>query len=251
MRRICGAGILAMAIGATPLTASAQMPSRELKLSFEPDGTVSLSASAVSVREVLLEWARLCGCLIANAHNLTGSLDVPVRFDHAPQGTVLASLLRKSAGYVLTPRTPGMTGPSEFETVYVLATSNAIATAAPAYTPPSPVPYPPVVPPPTAGSPSDELPPVTAIPTLPGRTPTVPGAAAAQTGTPMAPGGTGVAPSGPTGPTLLGPTSPIASPSRFVPIVPVPSTQTPAPSTPEVPRPPGAPSTPAAPPTRP
>jgi len=251
-------GIAGMAV--PPVAAqNSPVPARELRLTFETDGTVSLAAAGVPVSEVLAEWARLCGCLIANANNLTGSLDVPVRFDHVAQQTVLASLLRKSAGYILTPRSAGMTGPSQFETVYVLATSNPVSTPMP-YSPP--VSYTPV-PAPTFGSPADEIPPVTPVvnPTAPGANP---GGATPVVNAPqgvmnpfgsMSSGGvsTPIVNRGATGPTPSSPNaspSPQAStpavpgsPSRFVPIVPV---------TPEVQRPAGAgPSTPEVPPTRP
>lgn len=265
MRQIVSAALgVVIGISCVAVSAAAQgaLPARELRLTFETDGTVSLSAAGVSVREVFAEWARLCGCLVANANNLTGSLDVPVRFDHVPQQTVLASLLRKSAGYILTPRSANMTGPSQFETVYVLATSNPVSTPAP-YSPP--VSYTPV-PAPTFGSPADEIPPVTPIPTLPGRTPAVPGAAQTPVVNspqgvmnPFAPapssgGSPPVQTPGVPGPTQSSPNAPQpqapmpavpGSPSRFVPIVPV---------TPEAQRPAGAapsPNTPGAQPTRP
>jgi hypothetical protein len=209
MTRLITAGILIIASIAGPSAAAAQPPARTLKLTFEADGTVTLNAASVSVREVLLEWARLCGCLIANAQNLAGTIDVPVQFDHSPQAVELGSLLRKSAGYILTPRSAGMTGPSEFETVYVLATSNPVAAPVP-YSPSPSFVSPPIVQPPTAGAPADELPPLTPIPTLPGRAPSVPGAASQGGVSPPAVGvSTGV--SG--GPTLQGPTAP-AQPIR-------------------------------------
>jgi hypothetical protein len=178
--------------------ADAQTPARSLRLAFETDGTVTLEAAGVTTREVLLEWARQCGCLVVNAQNVTGTLDVPVLFSHAPQEAVLASLLRKAAGFALTPRRAGMTGPSRFETIYVLPTSSPSSAAA-GFAPPAPAFTP--VPPPTAGSPADEIPPVTPIPTLPERG-APPAAAQPPAQTPPAP-------------RLPG------TPTRFVPIVPI------------------------------
>jgi hypothetical protein len=216
--------ILAL-LSALPLPAAAQAPPRRLQLSFESDGTVTLHAASVSVREVLMEWARQCGCAIVNAPNVPGTLDVPVEFDHARQDVVLASLLRRAAGFVLTPRRAGMTGPSQFETVYVLPTSNASASAA-AYAPPQPA-FTPVAPP-TAGSPADEIPPVTPIPSLPPQ-------AGPTAGQPQAPA-PAAAPQQP---------ARIGVPTRFVPIVPIGG------STPAAPPPstaaPGSPGTPPAP----
>jgi hypothetical protein len=231
-----------VALSALPFPAEAQAPPRRLQLSFESDGTVTLHAASVSVREVLMEWARQCGCAIVNAPNVPGTLDVPVEFDHARQDVVLASLLRRAAGFVLTPRRAGMTGPSQFETVYVLPTSNASASAA--YVPPPPAFTP--VPPPTAGSPADEIPPVTPIPTLPPQTGPSAGQPQAPAAAPQQPARIGV-------------------PTRFVPIVPIggstpaatppgapgsgapgtlpqarPQSSAPGTSTPVVPSPPGA-----------
>jgi hypothetical protein len=210
---------------ALPLPAAAQAPPRRLQLSFESDGTVTLHAASVSVREVLMEWARQCGCAIVNAPNVPGTIDMPVEFNRARQDVVLASLLRRAAGFVLTPRRAGMTGPSQFETVYVLPTSNASASAA-AYVPPQPA-FTPVAPP-TAGSPADEIPPVTPIPSLPPQA----GSAAGQPQTPAPP-------AAPQQPARIG------VPTRFVPIVPIGG------STPAAPTPgagaPGSPGTPPAP----
>src|SRR5688572_31768144 len=127
--RLTSIAVLLFALG-YPLDAAAQSPPRKLQLTFEGDGTVTLDAASVSSREVLAEWARQCGCLIVNAQNVPGTLDMPVLFTRARQEIVLASLLRRAAGYALTPRRVGMTGPSQFETIYVLPTSNPSAAAA-------------------------------------------------------------------------------------------------------------------------
>jgi hypothetical protein len=213
MMRLTSIAVLLFAIG-FPRDAAAQTPPRKLQLTFEGDGTVTLEAASVSAREVLVEWARHCGCLIVNAQNVPGTLDVPVLFSHARQEVVLASLLRRAAGYALTPRRAGMTGPSQFETIYVLPTSNPSAAAAfsipqPSYAPP---------PPPTTGSPADEIPPVTPIP-----------AAAAGAASPGGPGGTQppATQAAPPAPRLPG------TPTRFVPIVPIGPGQ--GPSTPSAP----------------
>jgi hypothetical protein len=151
----------AIAIGlvvSLPAGATAQSaPPRVLQLAFEADGTVSLAAQNVTVRDVLAEWARLCGCYVVNADRLASApFPVPVEFRRASQRQVLESLLRQAAGYVLTPRRPNSTGASLYETVYVLATSNptSVPSAYSAYSPPVAVPLL------TPGSPADEIPPV-------------------------------------------------------------------------------------------
>jgi hypothetical protein len=141
--------------------ASGQVPARTLDLEFHPDGTVSLKAANVTVREVLALWAQQCGCYVVNADQLTGDpIAIPVEFTRAPQGSVLESLLRSAAGYVLTPRRPDAVTASNYETIYILATSSPVASTTPfgAY---SPVPAVPIVSP---GSPDDEIPPVVPMP---------------------------------------------------------------------------------------
>lgn len=178
------------------LPASAQDATRRLDLRFENDGTVTLYALNVSVREVMAEWARQCGCTVVNADGLTGRIDVPTEFDHKPQKSVLESVLREAAGYALTPRRTETVGRSEFDTIFVLPTSRVSQAS---YVPPPP-PQPAYVPPMPSG-PEDEIPPVVPVPTLP--------EPATQTEAP--------APA----PAPEPPRSSPGVPSRFVPIVPV------------------------------
>jgi hypothetical protein len=145
-------GVSLVGLISTPALAQSPSTTRTLALTFEADGSVSLKAQNVTSREVLAEWARQCGCTIVNAQNLTGApVTVPVEFSHARQAAVLASLLRQAAGYTLTPRREGSRSASEFETIYIVATSNATQTA---YTPPPSMPTPV----------DDEIPPV--VPTI-------------------------------------------------------------------------------------
>jgi hypothetical protein len=208
--------VTAMVLAASAASAQYQAPARTLSLTIAADGLVTLNAASVSVREVLQEWARQCGCFIANAQNIQGTLDVPVQFERQPQEVVLASLLKRAAGYVLTRRSARMTGPSDFETIFVLPTSSATA-GPPAYAPPASA-YAPV-PAPTLGSPNEEIPPVAPVPNL-----------AVQTGPTASPTGT---------PSPAPPPSTVGTPSRFVPIVPIGRDEPVRPPAPQVPRPAG------------
>jgi hypothetical protein len=228
LRCAAAAGLLALTAGVVPSGAQAPSASRLLQLSFANDGSVTLAAQNVTIREILAEWARLCTCYVVNADKLTGApVDIPLRFDAMPQATVLDSLLRHTAGYALTPRREGYTGPSHFETIYILAASSSgPASSYPAaYTPP-PMP---AVPMPTAGSPDDEIPAV--VPLLPPRD------NPDQPAIPDEPVGT--APGQPSRPTMPG------SPGIFVPIVPIspmPPTQQPGMVTPQAAPPGGVPN---------
>jgi len=139
------------------------LPQRTLVLAFEADGAVSLKGQNVTVREILAEWASRCGCYIVNAAQLAGApLQIPVVFERAPQAAVLESLLRQAAGYVLTPKRAGSTSASNYDVIYILATSTASSTPAPSYTSayPSSLAAAPIS---TVGSPDDEIPPVQPI----------------------------------------------------------------------------------------
>jgi hypothetical protein len=136
---------------------------------------VNLAAQNVAVRDILAEWARQCGCFIVNADRLSGVVSTPMQFTHARQSDVLGSLLRQAAGYVLTPRRNGEPGVSNYETIYILPSSNAVAGV---YVPP---PVPAAAPAlPTRGAPDDEIPPLTPLApagVAPGVVPQAPAAA--------------------------------------------------------------------------
>jgi hypothetical protein len=161
------AGVLGWGAGA-----AAQTSDRVLVLSFDADGRVNLRAQNVTPREILAEWGRLCQCHLVNAEGLRGeAVTVPLLFEHQPQTVVLGSLLRQAAGYVLTPRRAGATGPSAYETIYIVATSNPSTTGYSAASAPMPAPAPIS----TRGSPENEIPPVPQIMGQPAATVPPPG----------------------------------------------------------------------------
>lgn len=144
---------LTLVVAGALLLTTAALPAqseRKLQLSFR-DGTVTLVAANVTVREILAEWARLGGSRIINGEKLAGP-PVTLQFENAPERIVMDSLLRSAAGYVLGPRLASAPGASQFGVISILPTSQAVA---------GPV---------TSGSPSaaplrtgpdDEIPPVT------------------------------------------------------------------------------------------
>jgi hypothetical protein len=205
--------LLAVALVVPAARAAAQTPAPpSLKLSFDADGRVTLSAQNVTVRDVMAEWARQCGCFIVNADKLTGPpFATPILFERQPQDVVLGSLLRQAAGYSLTPIRPGSKSVSKYEVIYVLATSSAAAS--PGYAASSPV----AVPLSTPGAVDDEIPPVTPqAPQTPATAQLPPRPATTAPGTTPTPGQTPgyAAPAGGTG-----------TASVFVPLVPVGSSQ--------------------------
>ena len=156
MRTFVIGAFLALLAPVTQAAAGQYVPGRELSLAFHEDGTVDLLARNVTTREILAEWARQCQCHVVNAEQLTGgAMMQPVQFARAQQADVLQSLLRSAAGYVLTRQRAGAPGVSQYETIYILATSHPVTGA---YVPP---PAPPPMGIPTPGNPDDELAPVT------------------------------------------------------------------------------------------
>ena len=168
MRASAFIAVLVAAVALLGGAPAAQSPDRVLQLSFNAEGSVTLRAQNVTPREILAEWARLCACFLVNFEKLTGEpIRMPLLFERQPQSVVLNSLLRQAAGYVLTPRRAGTTGPSQYETIYILASSTPTTTAfsgSTAYAPP-PVPIS------TAGSPEAEIP---QVPELSGQQPASP-----------------------------------------------------------------------------
>jgi hypothetical protein len=204
--------LLAVLLALPAARAAAQTPaSPSLKLSFDADGGVTLAAQSVTVRDVMAEWARQCGCFVVNADKLTGPpFATPILFEHQPQDVVLASLLRQAAGYSLTPPRPGSKSVSKYEVIYILATSSASGSPS-TYAATSPV----AVPLSTPGAVDDEIPPVT---------PQAPATLAQQAPRP----GTSPAPAPGQTPGYTAPASSGTGTSGvFVPLIPVGSSQSP------------------------
>jgi hypothetical protein len=221
--------LTALTGGAAVVRAQGAVPdsTRVLNLSFDQDGRVTLSARNVTIREILGEWARQCGCYVVNGDKVPGvPLAIPLLYEHEAQAKVLESLLRQAAGYVLTPQRAGVVSKSNFETIYILATSNPVATSFQPVSTPNPYPMP------TAGAPDDELPPI--LPAGAPRPLTNPSAGPV----PQPPGSEGRGTGMPQpGQSTMPTARPGGLPSTFVPIRPVDSSQ---PATPPTATPPGA-----------
>jgi hypothetical protein len=137
-------------------------PARQLELTFHGDGTVTLLAQSVSLREILNEWSRKGGSVMQGSEKLTGGPSpTPLRFTKQPESVVLNSLLGTAAGVLLGARLEGSPGPSRVD-VWILATSSATAMygGSPMTQPSSPMP--------TGGFPNNELPPVPGVQPQPG-----------------------------------------------------------------------------------
>lgn len=116
------------------LAAPAIAQAGELKLTIV-DGRVTLVANDVTVREILAEWARIGQTKIINGEKVIGP-PLTLVLEDVPEAQALETVLRSAAGYVAAPRMNGITGPSNFDSISILATSRA-----PAVTPVAPTPF--------------------------------------------------------------------------------------------------------------
>lgn len=137
-------------------TVSTQAPGpRQLELSFDQQGRVTLVANNVTLREILAEWARRGGTTIMNLDKLAGApIEYPIRFENAPEMEVMQALLRGVAGKAYVPRVVGSAGASRLAIVHLTPTSNASGSVVASPN----VALPPQTP--TRGAPEDEIPPV-------------------------------------------------------------------------------------------
>jgi len=112
------------------LPASAQ----QLKLAFN-GGLVSLEATSVPVRTILVEWGRLGGTKVIGAERIAGN-PLTLKLENVPESQALEIVLRSVAGYMAAPRrASAVAGASIYDRILVMATS-----AVPAPTRPTPAP---------------------------------------------------------------------------------------------------------------
>lgn len=110
--------------------AVAQQP---LKLSFQ-DGRVTVDATAVPLRTILSEWAKIGGTRVVGAERISGS-PVTVKLVNVTEAQALETILRSVAGYMAAPRNGATTGPSIYDRILVMATTSAPAVASAATRP--------------------------------------------------------------------------------------------------------------------
>ena len=113
-------------------------PPPSVKLTFEPGGLVSLTATNISLREILTEWTRKGGTIF-QGHDRLAAAPLTLQYEHRPEIEVMNSLLRGAAGVVMAPRDQIVAnGTSGLGIVFITATSSPTAGgySAPAYTAP-------------------------------------------------------------------------------------------------------------------
>ena len=117
-----------IAVVAVLLAFSATASAQPLQLAFA-DGRVTLDATAIPVKTILAEWARLGGTKVVNGDRVSGA-PVTLRLEGVPEAQALEIILRDVAGYMAAPRQAGSTGASAYDRILVLPTSSAPAPTA-------------------------------------------------------------------------------------------------------------------------
>jgi hypothetical protein len=114
----------------TALVVLAALPASAQQLSLQiRDGMVTMTASAVPVRQVLAEWARVGGTKVVGAERIPAQ-PLTLTLENVPEAKALDIILRGAAGYVAATRAVPGGGLSSYDRILVLGTSNAPAASA-------------------------------------------------------------------------------------------------------------------------
>lgn len=127
MRNIAITALAAAAVLATVSTASA-----DVQISMR-SGRVTVLAKDATVRQILMEWARVGQTKIVNVERIPGS-PLTLELRDVPEEQALKVLLRPIAGFMTAPRTGATPELSVFDRIIVmpsLAPTAAAATAGP------------------------------------------------------------------------------------------------------------------------
>lgn len=118
------------------------------------DGLVSVDAKDATVRQILVEWARVGQTRVVNAERIAGA-PVSLRLVRVPEAQALDILLRSVSGYLAAPRPVPIENASQFDRILVMPTSapprTAVAAPVQAAAPP------PAFQPPPGANPMDEI----------------------------------------------------------------------------------------------
>ena len=107
----------------TVLLVLAALPASAQQLTLQiHDGLVTMTASAVPVRQILAEWARVGGTKVVGAERIAGQ-PLTLTLEKVPEAKALDIILRGAAGYVAAARAVPGSGVSGYDRILVLATS--------------------------------------------------------------------------------------------------------------------------------
>ena len=112
-------GLFVLALSASPGWAAG------LKLAFT-DGTVSIDAQDVTIRQILTEWSRLGKTRIVNLEGVASG-PITMKLDNVPENVALDTILRAVPGYMAAPRSAYLTNASVYDRILIMATTSAVA----------------------------------------------------------------------------------------------------------------------------
>jgi hypothetical protein len=90
------------------------------------DGLVSLDAQDVTLRQILMEWARVGKTRIINVERITGG-PITLKIDGIPEKQALDIILRAIPGYMALPRETLLADASLYDRILIMATTTAVA----------------------------------------------------------------------------------------------------------------------------
>src|SRR5262252_2632595 len=122
-----------MLFGAAIVLLSASMASADVQLSLQ-NGRVTIVAKDASVRQILMEWARVGKTKIVNVERIPGG-PMTIELHNVPETQALDILMRTLSGYITAPRAEEAANLSQFDRIIVMPTI-ASARPAPAAAPP-------------------------------------------------------------------------------------------------------------------
>jgi hypothetical protein len=123
-----------LAAAALAVLGAAGPASADVQLSLQ-NGHVTIVAKEATVRQILIEWARVGQTKIVNVERIPGT-PVTIELRDVPEEQALKTLLRSISGYLTAPRaTMTVSNTSVFDRIIVMPTM-AAATAPPTAAPP-------------------------------------------------------------------------------------------------------------------
>jgi hypothetical protein len=125
----------------------------EVRVTIDPGGRVTVSATNATVGQILAEWARVGQTKIVNPERAGGAV-LTIELTNVPEVEAIGIILRSAGGYVLAPRRAEMANASLYDRILILPQSSPASAARPAAAtlpqprPGAPTPPRPFVPPP-------------------------------------------------------------------------------------------------------
>ena len=126
----------AVAVGVLFLLIPAVTASAQVQLSLR-GGRVTFVATNATVRQILVEWARVGKTNIVNVERIPGGPRT-LQLTNVPESEALDLLLRSVAGYLAVPRRVPVADLSRYDRILVLPTAAAARAPVAATAPPAP-----------------------------------------------------------------------------------------------------------------